>query len=295
MPTVRLAFAAVALGFLLSTCPGALARTAEVAVFFNSPPITDLTGPAPRDHSARTFVESLRGNFAIAEALRRTRSIPIVASTMIYAVDHGFIKTFARPGGNVTGISLDTVAGTDTVSAPHGKRLALLKQLAPQVTRVAELLEGVESREAPDHPGAREAGVSVFFQNVPSPDHIEAAIEEAVRRGANGLIVADVAPFYRQENRKRVYRAVEKHRLPAIYKFQGSSDSGGLMTFSTDLAGRQRRAAYFVDSILRGAKPGEIPVELDSKYELVINVKAAKAIGLSVPASLRATADRVVE
>ena len=315
----------------------AFARTPEVAVFFNAPPVADLTGAPPRDEGARAFVEGLRergwedgknvkihwrsaedryerraaiieemvrlrpdvlvlsGNYAIAEALRRTQSIPIVASTMIYAVDNGFVKSIARPGRNVTGITLDTVAGTDTFSAPHGKRLVLLKQLAPQVTRVAELLEGVETREDPDYPGAREAGVSVFQQNVQSPAHIEAAIDEAVRRGANGLIVADVGPFYRQENRKRVYRAAERHRLPAIYKFQGSSDTGGLMTFSSDNAGRQRRSAYFVDRILRGAKPAEIPVELESKYEQVINLRAAKALGLTVPDSLRAAADRIIE
>lgn len=306
----------------------------QVGMVFNSISMAELAGSVPTPAGARAFVDGLRdrgwvdgknikihwrsaeeryerrpalieelarlpvdvlvvgGNYAVEEALQKTKTIPIVTVAVQAAVESKLVESLVRPGGNLTGLSQDP--GGEL----QGKRLALLKQIAPKVTRVA-LLNAWYSRPEANLPmtldAARELGISLFHQKIESIDGIEAAIDEAVRQGANGIFVTAAQPFSRKENQGRVHRAVERHRLPAIYLYQGSSDSGGLVTYADDPIGRYRRAAYYVDRILKGAKPGEIPIELPSRFELVVNLKAAKAIGLTIPASVLAQADRVIE
>lgn len=309
----------------------------QVGVVFNALPMSELQGPVPASTSARALIEGLRergwvdgrnirihwrsaeqryerrpdlfeellrlrvdllivsGNIATREVLQKSRSVPVVTVGMLSPVEQGIVASYARPGGSVTGIALDT--GPEV----HGKRLALLKQSAPRVTRIASLQpwyatgENSEEMGASTVAAARALDLAIFPQRFESVDDIERAIDAAVRRGANALYVANYQPFSRKENQERIQRAAERHRLPVMYVYQGSADNGGLIAYSPDLFAAYRRAGYIVDRILKGARPADIPVEQPSKYELVINLKAARAIGLDVPSAVFAEADRVIK
>lgn len=228
------------------------------------------------------------GHAVAEEALARTRSVPIVTTALFRPTE--YVASMQRPGGNLTGLAVEAAREIE------GKRLALLKELAPAVTRVAFLNYGdLEPLRLETLDAARKLGMAVFHQNFDDPERIGTAIDEAGRKGANAIYVSESGPFALQEHQQRVHRAVERHRLPAVYWQQFSSDNGGLMTFSHDTVGHYRRAASYVDRILRGAKPGDLPIEQPVKYELVVNLKAARAIGLAVPRSVLVQADRVIE
>jgi len=234
----------------------------------------------------------LAGNFAVEEALRRTKSTPVVTISMTIDLANRLFPSLAHPGGNLTGFAIDTGAEL------YGKRLALLKEVSPKLSRVAVLAAWYYQPELSVSGAdevARSMGLSVFLQRFETVDRIEAAVDEGVRRGANGFLVLENQPFRSGENVTRATRAMERHRVPAIHLFQGSSDHGALMTHSDDIHARYAGAAGFVDKILRGTKPGDIPIEQPSKFELVINLRAAKAIGVTIPPSVLAQADRLIE
>ncbi len=227
---------------------------------------------------------------AVNDALKQTKTLPIVAVGL--SNWEVVVESLSRPGRNVTGLS------GSTGPAIHGKNLSLLKEIAPKISQVAFLVPWFASSDIDDWPEliepARALGLRVSMQKFESIDRIEAAIDEAARRGAQAIYADAWQPFYLKENQLRVQRGAERHRLPTLYVYHGSSDNGGLLTHSTDLTQRYRRAALMVDRILKGAKPGDIPIEQPSRYELVINLRAAKAIGITVPASVLAQADRVI-
>jgi putative ABC transport system substrate-binding protein len=226
---------------------------------------------------------------AIRAARDATATIPIVMFGNFDPVAAGFVASLARPGGNVTGI---LIAPGGTLAA---KKLELLKEAVPRAARIAFL--------APDDPNfgrqvqeVQTAALSLAVKLVVVEvrdggyDRAFAAIA-AERPGA--LFVGATSYFMR--DRKRIIELAAKHRLPAIYEWPEQVEDGGLMAYGTSLSGLSRRIAAYIDRIFKGAKPGDLPVEQPTTFELVINLKTAKALGLAIPPSLLGRADRVIE
>jgi putative ABC transport system substrate-binding protein len=235
------------------------------------------------------------GTFATKEAMHATRTIPIVMFTTYAPVDNRLVASTSRPGGNVTGISMDV--GREM----HGKRLAILKKFAPNVSRVAFLVPSyADPRTSLDFAPETEAaaaslGMTMFHASYSKPEHIGNAIDEAVKQGAKGLVVGEWAPINVTEHQLAIHRAAERHRLPVLHCLSGTAETGGLISYGADQLANYRRAGFYVDRILKGAKPAEMPIEQPRKIELVINRKAAKAIGLAIPLEVLALADRVID
>jgi len=205
-------------------------------------------------------------------------------------VGAGFVETLARPGGNATGFMLYEYG----IGA---KWLELLKEIAPGVKRVA-FLENPTAPAGPGQFGAMQAsapslGVEVRPINVRDAGEIERAITAFARPTDGGLIVAGAAA--QRVHRDVIIKLAAQHRLPAIYPFRYFATSGGLISYGPDAADQYRRAAGYVDRILKGEKPADLPVQAPVKYELVINLKTATALGLDVPQTLLARADEVIE
>jgi len=225
-----------------------------------------------------------------AALVQTTRTIPIVFVNVVDPVGAGFVQSMARPGGNATGfIPFEYGIG--------GKWLELLKQVAPGVRRVAVLHNPiVVSRSG--QLGAIEAvapsfRVELSAFSVRDPGEIEWAVTRFAQAPNGGLIVVG-APSLESQHELIVALAAQ-HRLPAVYPYRSYVAAGGLMSYGTDLVAQFRRAAGYVDRILKGEKPADLPVQAPTKYELAMNVKAAKALGLDVPAKLIARADEVIE
>ena len=226
---------------------------------------------------------------ATLAAKKATATIPIVFTAANDPLGTGVVSSLARPGGNITGLS---------VMAPDldGKRLELLKEAFPKAARVAFLWQPTGSRgnlaltemEAP----AKALGVKLQSLEVRVLDDFDSAFTRAKRDGAQALITAQ-NPLITAQQRLVLDFAV-KNRLPAMYPASEFVESGGLMSYAPNYTDLFRRAADFVDKILKGTKPGDIPVEQPTKFEFVINLKAAKQIGLTVPPNLLARADRVL-
>jgi putative ABC transport system substrate-binding protein len=226
---------------------------------------------------------------ATVAAKNATRTIPVV---MIAGdpVRMGLVVSLARPGANITGLSF---LSPDL----SGKRLGLLKETVPKLSRVAVLWN-------PDGPGstlgwkesqlaARELGLQLHSTEARSANAFENAFEEATRV-RSGAVVQTGNPLF-ATNQKRITDLAIKHRLPTIYQQSEFVEVGGLMSYGPDYAGLLRRAATFVDKILKGAKPSELPVERPTKFELVINVEAARRINLTIPPEVLMWADRVIK
>jgi putative tryptophan/tyrosine transport system substrate-binding protein len=225
-------------------------------------------------------------------ARQATRTLPIVFAAAVDPVENGLVTSLARPGGNVTGLS-------NLAQELVGKRLEHLKQAVPGVSRVAVLwqpgafgdrTEKGLRKEA--EVAARALGVRVQFVEARGPENFDRAFSEMTTAHAGALIVLSSSMFVNE--RRRLVDLAAKNRLPALYPTRESVDAGGLMSYGPNLADSFRRAATYVDRILKGAKPGDLPVEQPTKYELVINLKAAKALGLSIPESLLKRADEVI-
>jgi len=220
-------------------------------------------------------------------AMTKTRRIPIVLMWSSNPIEYGLAKSLARPGGNVTGI----VDFTD----PHidGKRLQLLSEAAPRVKRVFHLHASNEPLTfSPElEADARKLGISMFEASV-ATSQIETEIERAVRQGANGMVVVNQGKLNNPVGRAIVQREAIRHRLPAIYEAAVSDED--LIAYGTSWD-NQRRSAYFVDRILKGAKPADLPIERIAKPRLMVNLRAAKAIGLTIPDSVLIQADRVLQ
>ncbi len=227
---------------------------------------------------------------AAVAAKQATTAIPIVMPIITDPVRLGLVGSLARPGGNATGLA------TQNDELP-GKWMELVKEILPKVSRVAILLHptydgGVQLRAS--EAAARSLGVRVQVVNVERPDDFGTAFAEVQRNRAQALIVSSSGLFY--VHRTRLVEFAAKHRLPTIYhQSEFVVVSGGLMSYGPDFRDLFRRAATYVDKILKGAKPGDLPVERPTKFELVINLKTAKALGLTIPPSLLQRADQVIE
>jgi putative ABC transport system substrate-binding protein len=220
--------------------------------------------------------------------------LPIVMVLAFQPVESGFAASLARPGGNITGLTLHITPET------VGKRLQLLKEVTPGLSRVAVLryprgraaAEGDPYWKAAED-AARILGVTVQAVDVRAPSDFEGAFAAIARRRADGLYVWLHAMTF--THRGRIVDFAARNRLPAVYESREFSDAGGLMAYGVDNHDLYRRAAVYVDKILKGAKPGDLPVEQPTKFELVINLKTAKALGLTIPPSLLGRADEVIQ
>ena len=227
---------------------------------------------------------------ATRAAMQATSSIPIVMAGVGDPVRYGLIASLARPGGNVTGLAF--LAGEMLL-----KNLELLKKVAPRTARVALLVNpsnpGVAPTMADLQREAPALGIRVIQVDVLTPDDFERAFATIVRERADGILVTPEQLIFSQ--RHRIAAFAEKHRLPSAYASGRFMDAGGLIALTPNIADFPRRLASYVDKLLKGARAGDLPVEQPSKFELVINAKTAKAIGLTLPHSLLSRADRIIE
>ena len=227
---------------------------------------------------------------ATRAAMQATSSIPIVMAGVGDPVRYGLIASLARPGGNVTGLAF--LAGEMLL-----KNLELLKEVAPRTARVALLVNpsnpGVAPTMADLQREAPALGIRVIQVDVLTPDDFERAFATIVRERADGILVTPEQLIFSQ--RHRIAAFAEKHRLPSAYASGRFMDAGGLIALTPNIADFPRRLASYVDKLLKGAKAGDLPVEQPSKFELIINAKTAKAIGLTLPQSLLSRADRIIE
>jgi len=226
-------------------------------------------------------------------AKQATRTLPVVFASASDPVGSGLVTSLARPGGNVTGLS-------NVAPELVGKGLELLKQAAPGISRVAALWErgGVDERAERQtlmegEVAGRALGVHFHSVEVRQPADFDRAFSDMARARAEALTVFPSLMFFNE--RKQLAGRAAKNRLPAVYPSREFVDAGGLMSYGPNRADLFRRAATYVDKILKGAKPADLPVEQPTKFELVINVKAAKALGLTIPPSVLARADEVIE
>ena len=222
--------------------------------------------------------------------LQATRSVPIVFAQVPDPVGAGFVESLAHPGGNITGF-------TNFEFSIGGKLLELLKEIAPRVTRAAVL------RDAADPAGvgqwgaiqtaAPSLGLELRVVDVRDAGEIERSITAFARGSNGGMIVTGSAPT--AIHRDLIITLAARHRLPSVYAYRYHATSGGLISYGPETIDQYRRAASYVDRIFRGEKPADLPVQAPTKYELVINLKTAKALGLDVPPTLLARADEVIE
>ena len=230
---------------------------------------------------------------AVLAAKQATRTLPIVFTNAADPVTSGLVTSLAQPGGNVTGLSALT---PELV----GKRLEQLTQTVPGVSRVAVLWQpGVlgERTEKDTLKGAevaaRALGVRLQFVEARGSDDFDRAFSDMTRARAGALSVWPSSMF--NSERKRLVDLAAKNRLPAVYPQRAYVDAGGLMAYGPNIADLYRRAATHVDKILKGAKPADLPVEQPTEFELVINLKTAKALGLTIPPSVLGRADHVIQ
>ncbi len=227
---------------------------------------------------------------AVQAAQQATRTIPIVMTLVADPVESGIVGSLARPGGNVTGLSL-------MHPEVSGKRLALLKEVIPKLSRVAVFSSSstasyrVVLRET--EAAARALGMQLQVVEVRGPADLDGAFS-AITRDRVGALVVLPDPMFRNQQR-RVLDLAAKNRLPAMYWSRDLAEAGGLMAYGANFPDVCRQAAAFVDKILKGAKPAELPIEQPVKFELVINLRTAKALGLTIPQTLLLRADQVIE
>jgi len=232
------------------------------------------------------------GNVLVRPAKNATKTIPIVmAGAGRDPVEAGLVESLARPGGNVTGI-------TNLSIELGGKRLELLKEAVPKVARIAVLYDpvtpgGVRELKEVLPAAARALGLTVRSWEVRDADGFERVFAALNKERPDGLYVTS-GPLM-NANGKRIAGLALKSRLPSVYANRAAVDAGGLMYYGADLADSYRRVAYFVDRILKGAKPADLPVEQPTKFEFVINLKTAKQIGVTIPPNVLARADKVIK
>jgi putative ABC transport system substrate-binding protein len=214
--------------------------------------------------------------------------VPIVAAVISDPVTEGFVQSLARPGGNITGMAFQNPELT-------AKRLELLKRVIPKARRIAVLVDstfgpsaGLQGLQV----AARSRGLELQILEVRGPADFGAAFRSARNAHAEGLVV--LASPLLNAHRKSLIRHAANSRLPATYEVRGFVEDGGLMSYGPDFADMYRRSATYVDKILRGAKPADLPVEQASRFDLVVNLRTAKALGLTIPESILLTADEVI-
>jgi putative ABC transport system substrate-binding protein len=230
---------------------------------------------------------------SLAAAKAATTSIPIVFMSGPDPVRAGLVASLNRPGDNITGV-------TGLTAELTGKRLGLLHDLAPQTTVVAMVLDGRpavranQDRNLSDAESAgRNLGLRVIGVRVTGEDEFEAAFATAVREGAGALLVS--SSIFLIDHGDRLVALAAKHRLPAIYQNRSYTVAGGLMSYGADLTDEYREIGVYTGRILKGAKPGDLPVLQPTKFELVINLRTAKALGLTISRDMQLIADEVIE
>jgi len=227
---------------------------------------------------------------AIKAAKDATTTIPIVmAFSSVDPVQSRFVDSLGRPGGNVTGVAMIA----DEIS---GKRVALLKEMLPLATRIAVLTQANHTSSPSQvnaaRPAAKDLGVELDVVEVRDSRDYDAAFAAVIKR-APGLFVVANPTFF--DDRQRLAAIAAKHRLPILCEWREMAEAGCLMSYGPNISDLYRRAAAYVDRIARGAKPADLPVEQPTKFELVINLKTAKALGLTVPQTLLAQADQIIQ
>jgi len=230
------------------------------------------------------------GSVNLTPLLQATRTVPIVFVGVVDPVGAGYVESLSRPGGNATGFVLFDYGLSS-------KWLELLKQIAPGVTRVAVLRDpaitsGIGQFAVMQYV-APSVGVELSAVDVRDASEIERALAALARLASGGLIVA--ASPVSLVHRERIIALAARHRLPTIYFLRDFVSGGGLISYGPDVTEHFRRAAVYVDRILKGEKPADLPVQAPTKYELVINIKTAKALGITIPSTLLARADEVIE
>jgi putative ABC transport system substrate-binding protein len=230
------------------------------------------------------------GTLSVAALQHVTRTLPIVFVGVADPVGAGFVDTLARPGGNVTGFMIFEYSLS-------GKWLELLKQIAPQLTQAAVLRDPANpagiAQFGAIQTAAQSLGVEVKPVSVRDAGEIERAVAAFARPANGGLIVTPSASV--SAHHDLIISLAARQKLPAVYPFRSMVTSGGLISYGPDLVDQFRRAAGYVDRILKGEKPADLPVQAPTKYELAINLKTARALGLTVPPALLARADEVIE
>ena len=249
--------------------------------------------PALVDELVRLNVDVLLTSAtpATIAAKNATKTIPIVFIQLaVDPVTAGFVDSLARPGGNITGL-------TNIAAELAGKRLEILKETVPKLSRVALMWEPKNAGSAQtwkeSQLPAKELGLQLHSMEVSSADQFEGAFKEAIKVRSAALAVTPMV--LASNHRKEIVELAAKSRLPAVYYRDSFVESGGLMSYGADLADHFRRAADFIEKILKGSKPADLPVEQPKKYEFIVNLKAAKQIGLMIPQSVLYRADKVIK
>jgi len=230
-------------------------------------------------------------NPVIAAVRQATATIPVVMAVSRDPVGSGFIASLARPGGNITGLANDP--------APEimGKNLELLKEVVPRASRVAFLWNPVPAGAAiyknAVETAARNLGVTLQSVEIRAENEFESAFAAMIRERANGVVVTSDPIFL--GSRSQLVRLAGRHRLPTVYVQREFVEAGGLMSYGGNLAYQFRRAAVYVDKILKGAKPADLPVEQPTQFDLVVNMRTAKDLGIKIPNSVLALATKVIE
>jgi len=233
----------------------------------------------------------ITGGGAVTRPLKKvTSTIPIVMAQDTDPVGNGFVVSLARPGGNITGLS---------TLAPElgGKRLELLKEVVPKLSRVAVFTTPTD----PGNPqlrkeiglAARALGLTVQYLDVHAAQDLETVFRAAINARSDAALMSASGPIV-VPNQKAIAELAAKNQLPVIYTLPDYTEAGGLMSYGVDLSDLYRRAATYVDKILKGAKPGDLPVEQPRKFEFIINLNAAKQIDLAIPPNVLARADKVI-
>ena len=251
--------------------------------------------PGLADELARRSVKVIiaTGNQQVAAAKRVGGGIiPVVALTMYDPITNGFIATYSRPGGNVTGLTFDVGAGE------MGKRLELLKEAAPKTSRVGILGSPATPRTSSGYSeemrlAAQRLGLTLYSVTVRDSEEFERAFADMRREHVNAVLVLSAGIL--NKNREQVIRLAMRNKWPTLATMRAYPESDGLMSYAPSWLDSCRRAATYVDKILKGAKPGDLPVEQPTKFELVVNLKTARALGLAIPPSVLGRADQVIE
>jgi putative ABC transport system substrate-binding protein len=242
--------------------------------------------------ASRPNVILTRSTLATSAVLRETRTIPIVFVVVSDPVGDGFVSSMARPGGNVTGF-------TNVEASLFAKWLQLLKEIDPRTSRVAVMYGPSTSAGGGSYylrlagEGAAMTAVEVVAMPVQEAAEVDRMIGAFTQQSGGALMVTPDATTTRL--RAAILSAAARASLPAVYPFRDFTAEGGLMSYGTDVADQYRKAASYLDRLLRGAKPADLPVEQPTRYELVINLKAARALGLTIPTSMLNQADEIIE
>jgi ABC-type uncharacterized transport system substrate-binding protein len=249
--------------------------------------------PALVDELVRLNVDVLLTSAtpATIAAKNATKTIPIVFIQLaVDPVTAGFVDSLARPGGNITGL-------TNIAAELAGKRLEILKETVPKLSRVALMWEPKNAGSAQtwkeSQLPAKELGLQLHSMEVSSADQFDGAFKEAIKARSAALALTPMV--LAANHRKEIVELAAKSRLPAVYYRDSFAESGGLMSYGADLADHFRRAADFIEKILKGSKPADLPVEQPKKYEFIVNLKAAKQIGLTIPPNVLARADKIIK